>query len=184
MSNVATAVGTAWRVDPTHSHIEFAVRHLMISTVKGSFAEVSGTLIGDESDLDHASIELTIPVAGIDTHENQRDGHLRSADFFDSEHYPAITFRSTSIVRADSDKFTVTGNLTIRGVSKPITLTVHAGGRGRDPWGGERVGYSTTARINRKDFGLNWNQALETGGVLVGDQVTISVDLELVRTSD
>jgi polyisoprenoid-binding protein YceI len=184
MSTVATAVGAAWRVDPTHSQVEFAVRHLMISTVKGRFADVSGTLIGDETDLEHASIELTIPVAGIDTHEGQRDAHLRSADFFDSEQHPAITFRSTSIVRAGSDTFTVTGDLTIRGVNKPITLTVHAGGLGRDPWGGERVGYSTTVRINRKDFGLNWNQALETGGVLVGDQVTISVDLELVRTSD
>jgi polyisoprenoid-binding protein YceI len=184
MSTVATAVGSAWRVDPTHSHVEFAVRHLMISTVKGRFAEVSGRLIGDETDVEHASIELMIPVAGIDTHEDQRDAHLRSADFFDSAHHPAITFRSTNIVRASSDSFTVSGVLTIRGISKPITLTVHAGGRGRDPWGGERVGYSTTTRVNRKDFGLNWNQALETGGVLVGDQVTISVDLELVRTSD
>jgi polyisoprenoid-binding protein YceI len=184
MSTVATVAASAWRVDPTHSHVEFAVRHLMISTVKGRFAEISGTLIGDETDLERAWIELTIPVAGIDTHEGQRDAHLRSADFFDSEHHPAITFRSTSIVRASRDSFTVTGDLTIRGISKSITLTVHAGGRGRDPWGGERVGYSTTARINRKDFGLNWNQALETGGVLVGDQVTISVDLELVRTSD
>ena len=184
MSTVATTVASAWRVDPRHSSVEFAVRHLMISTVKGRFADVSGTLIGDETDLGHASIELTIPVAGINTHEGQRDAHLRSADFFDSEHYPAITFRSTNIVRAGSDSFTVTGDLTIRGVSKPITLTVHAGGRGRDPWGGERVGYSATTRINRKDFGLNWNQVLETGGVLVGDQVTISVDLELVKTSD
>jgi polyisoprenoid-binding protein YceI len=184
MSTVSTAVASAWRVDPTHSSVEFAVRHLMISTVKGRFADISGTLVGDETDLGNASIDLTIPVAGIDTHEGQRDAHLRSADFFDSEHHPAITFRSTNIVRAGSNSFTVTGDLTIRGVSRPITLTVHQGGRGRDPWGGERVGYSTTTRINRKDFGLNWNQALETGGVLVGDQVTVSVDLELVRTSN
>jgi polyisoprenoid-binding protein YceI len=184
MTTVATAVGSAWRVDPTHSHVEFAVRHLMISTVKGRFGDISGTLTGDETDPEHASIELTIPAAGIDTREGQRDAHLRSADFFDSEHHPAITFRSTKIVRAGSDSFTVTGDLTIRGVSKPITFTVHTGGRVRDPWGGERVGYSATTRINRKDFGLNWNQALETGGVLVGDQVTISVELELVRTSD
>jgi polyisoprenoid-binding protein YceI len=184
MSTVATAVGSAWRVDPTHSHVEFAVRHLMISTVKGRFADVSGALIGDETDPEHASIELTIPIAGIDTRESQRDAHLRSADFFDSEHHPAITFRSTKIVRAGGDRFTVTGDLTIRGVSKAITLTVDTGGRVRDPWGGERVGYSATARINRKDFGLNWNQALETGGVLVGDQVTVSVELELVRASD
>ena len=119
MSTVSTAVASAWRVDPTHSSVEFAVRHLMISTVKGRFADVSGTLIGDETDLGNASIDLTIPVAGIDTHEGQRDAHLRSADFFDSEHHPAITFRSTNIVRASSDSFTVTGDLTIRGVSKP-----------------------------------------------------------------
>jgi polyisoprenoid-binding protein YceI len=184
MSTVTTAVGTAWRIDPSHSHVEFAVRHLMISTVKGRFADVSGTLIGDETNPENASIDITIPVGGIDTHERQRDAHLRSADFFDAERHPDITFRSTRIDRAGSDTYTVTGDLTIRGVSRPITLTVHAGGRGRDPWGGERVGYTATTRINRKDFGLNWNQALETGGVLVGDQVAISVELELVKASD
>jgi polyisoprenoid-binding protein YceI len=184
MSTVTTAVGTKWRIDPSHSHVEFAVRHLMISTVKGRFADVSGTLIGDETNPENASIDITIPVGGIDTHESQRDAHLRSADFFDAERHPDITFRSTRIDRAGSDTYTVTGDLTIRGVSRPITLTVHAGGRGRDPWGGERVGYTATTRINRKDFGLNWNQALETGGVLVGDQVAISVELELVKASD
>jgi polyisoprenoid-binding protein YceI len=182
MNTAATAVATAaWRVDPAHSHIEFAVRHLMISTVKGEFTDVSGTLTGDETDPASASIELTIPVAGIHTRESRRDAHLRSADFFDAEHYPNITFRSTRIVPAGTGAFAVSGDLTIRGITKPVTLNVHAGGQVRDPWGGERVGYSATTRINRKDFGLNWNQVLETGGVLVGDEVKVSVDLELVK---
>ena len=181
MSTVTTAVASAWRVDPAHSHIEFAVRHLMISTVKGEFTDVAGTLIGDDSDPASAAIELSIPVAAIYTRESQRDAHLRSSDFFDAEHHPAITFRSTRIVPAGTDTFAVTGDLTMRGITKSVTLTVHAGGRGRDPWGGERVGYSATTRINRKDFGLNWNQALEAGGVLVGDEVKVSVELQLVK---
>ena len=175
---------TTWQVDPTHSHAEFAVRHLMISTVKGRFAEVTGTLIGDDADPESASIELTIPVAGIDTRENQRDAHLRSADFFEAETFPAIRFRSTRIAKAGKGAFTVTGDLTIRDVTKPLTLTVESGGRGKDPWGGERIGFSTSTKINRKDFGLHWNQALETGGVLVGDEVKISVELELIKASN
>jgi polyisoprenoid-binding protein YceI len=175
---------TTWQVDPTHSHAEFAVRHLMISTVKGRFAEVTGTLTGDETDPGNASIELTIPVAGIDTREQQRDAHLRSADFFEAERFPVIRFRSTRITRAGTDGFTVAGDLTIRDVTRPVTLTVESGGRGKDPWGGERIGFSTSTRINRKDFGLLWNQALETGGVLVGDEVKISVELELIKASN
>ena len=184
MTTTSTAVATAWQVDPTHSHAEFAVRHLMISTVKGRFADVTGTLIDDESDPESASIELTIPVAGIDTRESQRDAHLRSADFFEAEKYPAIRFRSTRVANAGHGQFIVTGNLTIRDVTKPITLTVESGGRGKDPWGGERIGFSTSTTINRKDFGLHWNQALETGGVLVGDEVKISVELELIKASN
>lgn len=181
-STVATAIVPTWQIDATHSHVEFAVRHLMISTVKGRFADVSGTLTGDAADPETASIELSIPVAGIDTHESQRDAHLRSADFFDADRHPLITFRSRRIQQSGVDTFRVTGDLSIRGVTKPLTLTVHAGGRGKDPWGGERVGYSTTTRINRKDFGLNWNQVLETGGVLVGEHVDLSVELELIKT--
>jgi polyisoprenoid-binding protein YceI len=184
MSIVSTAVATTWRVDPSHSHAEFAVRHLMISTVKGRFDLVTGTLIGDETDPNNAAIELTIPVAGIDTREQQRDAHLRSADFFEAERYPEIRFRSTRIARLGSGQFAVTGDLTIRDTTRPVTLTVESGGRGKDPWGGERIGFSAATTINRKDFGLHWNQALETGGVVVGNEVKISVDLELVRASD
>jgi len=184
MGTVSAAVGTTWRVDSTHSLAEFAVRHLMISTVKGRFADVTGTLIGDETDPENASIELTIPVLGIDTREPQRDAHLRSTDFFEAEQHPTIQFRSTRISRAGEDQFRVTGDLTIRGTTRPVTLTVESGGRGKDPWGGERIGFAATTTINRKDFGLHWNQALETGGVVVGNEVKISVELELVRSSD
>jgi polyisoprenoid-binding protein YceI len=183
MSTVTILAPTTWQVDPIHSHVEFAVRHLMISTVKGRFAEVAGTLAGDDSDLEHASIELTIPAASIDTREPQRDAHLRSADFFEVETYPEIRFRSTRIARPGDGAFVVDGNLTIRDVTRPVTVAVQPGGRARDTQGTERVGYSATAKINRRDFGLNWNQLLETGGVLVGDEVTILVELQLVRTS-
>jgi polyisoprenoid-binding protein YceI len=184
MTAVSTAAATTWRVDATHSLAEFAVRHLMISTVKGRFADVTGTLVGDDTDPEHAAIELTIPVAGIDTREPQRDAHLRSADFFEADRYPAIRFRSTAVTRIGQGQFAVTGDLTIRDITRPVTLTVESGGRGKDPWGGERIGFTTSTTINRKDFGLHWNQALEAGGVLVGNEVKIAVDLQLVKLAD
>jgi polyisoprenoid-binding protein YceI len=157
---------------------------MMISTVKGHFSNVSGTLTGDERDAEHASIELTIPVAGIDTREPKRDAHLRSGDFFDADRFHNIHFQSSRITRLDKDKFSVTGDLTIRDITRPVVLSVESGGRGRDPWGGERIGFSASTTINRHDFGLHWNQALETGGVLVGNDVKISVDLELVKSAE
>jgi len=184
MSTVTTAAATTWRVDPIHSHVEFAVRHLMISTVKGRFAAVAGTLTGDERDPDSAAIELTIPAASIDTRESQRDAHLRSADFFEADKYPDLRFRSRRVAPDRSGAFLVTGDLTIRDVTRPVTVTVHPGGRVRDLQGAERAGYSATTRISRKDFGLTWNQILEAGGVAVGDEVTISVELQLVRTTE
>ena len=184
MSVVSTAVATTWRVDPSHSYAEFAVRHLMISTVKGRFAFVTGTLIGDETDPGNAAIELTIPVDGIDTREAQRDAHLRSADFFEAERYPEIRFRSTRIAGLGSGQFTVTGDLTIRDTTRPVTLTVESGGRGKDPWGGERIGFSASTTINRKDWGVSWNAALEAGGVLVSEKVTLEFEVSAVRTDD
>ena len=183
MNTVTTLAPATWRVDPIHSHVEFAVRHLMISTVRGRFAEVAGTLSGDDSDPEHASIELAIAAASIDTHEPQRDGHLRSADFFEVETYPEIRFRSTRVATHGDGTLVVHGDLTIRGVTKPVAVAVLPGGRGRDTQGAERVGYSATTRISRKEFGLTWNQLLETGGVAVGDEVTILVELQLVKTS-
>lgn len=172
---------TQWRVDPSHSHVEFAVKHLMISTVKGRFADIDGTVKADGGDWTRASIEVSIKAASIDTRDEKRDAHLRSADFFDVEPYPYITFRSSRIVAAGTDRYRVTGDLTIHGVTKPVTLDVTSEGQGRDPWGGERVGFSASTKIDRQDFGLNWNLALELGGVVVGNDVKISLDLELVR---
>ena len=171
---------TTWQIDPVHSHVEFAIRHLMISTVRGRFRDFSGTFSGDPSNPTDASVDITIDAASIDTREAQRDVHLRSADFFQTDRFPDITFTSTKVV-PDGDHLDVTGLLTVRGVTKTVTLRVTPEGRAKDPWGGERVGFSATTAINRKDFGLTWNQALETGGVLVGDEVKISVGIQLVR---
>jgi polyisoprenoid-binding protein YceI len=174
-----STAATTWQIDPAHSHVEFAVRHLMISTVKGRFSDVSGTVTGiDEGE--EPSIDVSIGAASIDTRENQRDAHLRSADFFDADRFPTLRFRSTRVV-ADGDGLKVTGNLTIKDVTKDVTLAVTQEGRGKDPWGGERAGYSATTKINRKDYGLTWNQLLETGGVAVGDEIRISIDVELVK---
>ncbi len=171
---------TSWNVDASHTHAEFAVRHLMISTVKGRFGDVQGIVEIDEADLAKSSVDVTIGAASIDTREPQRDAHLRSADFFDAEKFPQITFRSTRI-EGTSESFKVTGDLTIRGTTRSIVLDVTAEGRATDPWGGQRAGFSAKGKIRRSDFGLTWNQALETGGVLVGDDVRIALDVELVK---
>ena len=177
----ATQARATWKIDPTHSQVEFAVRHLMITTVRGRFTDVSGTVVTDEEDPTKAEVEVTINAASIDTREAQRDAHLKSADFFDVETYPAITFKSTRVTDARGDQFTLAGDLTIHGVTREVTLDVTSEGRAKDPWGGERAGYSATTKINRRDFGLTWNQALETGGFVVGDEIKISLDLELVK---
>ena len=172
---------TTWNLDPAHSTVEFAVKHLMISTVRGRFGDVKATITADEADPGSAVVTAEIATASIDTRADQRDAHLRSADFFDAEQYPTIAFRSTKIEKKGED-IRVTGDLTIRGVTRQITLDVTEEGRGRDPWGGERAGFSATTKINRRDFGLTWNQALETGGVVVGDEIKITVDAEFVRS--
>jgi polyisoprenoid-binding protein YceI len=174
---------TTWKIDPAHSHAEFAIRHLMISTVKGRFGAVNGTVVTDESDLARSKVEVTIDVNTIDTHEPQRDAHLKSPDFFDAEKHPTIDFRSTRIsdVASDNSEFKVIGDLTIHGVTREITLHVTSEGRGKDPWGGERAGFSAQTKIKRSEFGLTWNQVLEAGGFVVGDDVKITVDVELVK---
>jgi polyisoprenoid-binding protein YceI len=174
---------TTWKIDPTHSHAQFAIRHLMISSVKGRFGAVNGTVRMDESDITRSEVEAAIDVNTIHTHEAQRDAHLKSADFFDAEHHPTIDFRSARItdVSADKSEFKVIGNLTIHGVSREVTLSVTSEGRGKDPWGGERAGFSAHTKIKRSDFGLSWNQVLETGGFVVGDEVKITLDVELVK---
>ncbi len=177
----ATAARTTWKIDPAHSHVEFAVRHLMITTVRGRFGGVQGTVVTDDVDPARAEVEVTIDVNSIDTREAQRDAHLKSADFFDAAKYPILTFKSTGVKDVTGDRFMLAGNLTMHGVTREVTLDVTAEGRGKDPWGGERAGYSATTKINRSDFGLTWNQVLETGGIAVGDEIKISLDLELVK---
>ncbi len=172
---------TTWKIDAAHSLVEFAVKHLMISTVKGRFGDVEGTVAASDDLFSDAAVDIRIGVASIDTRQPDRDAHLRSADFFDVDQYPTIAFRSTRVERTGGDTLRVVGQLTIRDVTKDVALDVTSEGRGPDPWGGERAGFSATGRINRREFGLTWNQALETGGFVVGDDIRIAIDVELVK---
>ena len=173
--------GTAtWRIDPAHSHVEFAVKHLMISTVKGRFGDVEGTVTVDGDDVETAGIDVTLAAESIDTRVEKRDDHLRSQDFLHAERYPSLRFESTEVKRVGNDELRVKGHLTIRDVTREVVLDVEELGRAQDPWGGERAAFQATTKIDRKDFGLTWNQALEAGGVLVGDEVRISIDAQLV----
>ena len=181
MSTAAHTGTSTWTIDPTHAEVGFAVRHLMISTVRGRFGAITGTVTLNEEHPEKSTIDATIDVTSIDTRQEQRDAHLRSADFFDVEHHPSMRFVSTRVEGDVSNDFRVQGNLTIRGVTRPVTLEVSAQGRGMDPWGKVRMGFSATGKIRRGEFGLNWNQALEAGGVVVGDEVKLSIDAELVR---
>lgn len=171
-----------WEIDSSHTSVGFSVRHLVIAKVRGHFGKFSGRIETTGETLEGARISGTIEVASIHTADEKRDGHLRSPDFFDAEKYPTITFESTKIERA-GDRLKATGNITIRGVTKPVTLEVEEAGRARDPWGGERMVLSAHGSLDRKDFGLNWNQALETGGVLVGEKVELNLEVEAVRKS-
>jgi len=177
----APTTQTTWTIDPAHTEVGFSVKHLMISTVRGRFADVRGTIRLDGDDLTQASVEAEIATASIDTRQEQRDAHLRSPDFFEVEKYPTITFRSTSVERIKNDRYRITGDLTIRDVTREVVLEGTDEGRGRDPWGGDRLGFSATTTIDRRDFGLTWNQALETGGVLVSNEIKIAIDLEAVK---
>jgi polyisoprenoid-binding protein YceI len=178
----ALAGGSSWRIDPAHSHVEFAVRHLMISSVKGAFGDVQGTVWVAESDPRTVLVDIAIQVASIDTRQEQRDAHLRSPDFFDAAKFPTITFRSRRIQGNPLEgDFHLTGDLTVRGITREVTLDASPEGRLTDPWGEERAGFSAHAKIDRTDFGLTWNQALEAGGVLVGNEIKISIEVELIR---
>ena len=184
-ATVETAVNrTTWAIDPVHSSVEFAVRHLMITTVRGRFTDVQGSVVLDELDPAGSSADVTIGVASIDTREPQRDAHLRSADFFEAERYPAITFTSKRIQDGSPEAFTLVGDLTIHGVTREVALDVVAEGRTKDPWGGERSGFSASTRIKRSEYGLTWNQLLETGGLAVSDDVKVTLDVQLVQKQD
>jgi polyisoprenoid-binding protein YceI len=172
-----------WNIDPVHSQVQFVVRHMMISKVRGRFRQFSGTLEIAPDPL-QSKVDVVIHTASIDTGDADRDAHLRSPDFLDVERYPHITFRSRSVGLGDDDRWDVRGDLTIRDVTRPITLAVEMGGVGIDPWGNPRAGFVGHAEINRDDFGITWNQSLEAGGWLVGKVVTIDIDAEVVRQAD
>lgn len=174
---------TTWTIDPAHSEAGFAVKHLMITTVRGSFGKLSGTVVLDEAHPDRSLVEADIDVATIDTRDAQRDAHLRSADFFDVENHPKMTFRSRAVRRSGDDTYSVVGDLTIRGTTRTVELEVTDEGRARDPWGGERAAFNAKTKIDRRDFGLTWNQALEAGGVLVGNEVKITLEIQGVKAS-
>jgi polyisoprenoid-binding protein YceI len=174
-----TSTNTKWVLDPTHSEITFKVKHLMISNVKGEFRKVSAEMNG--SDFTTSSIRANIDAASIFTNEDNRDNHLRSADFFDVENHPELTFEGTSFKKLDDENYSLKGNLIIKGISKEVAFDVEFGGIGKDPWGNEKAGFSLQGKINRKDWGLNWNAALEAGGVLVSDEVRINAEVQFVK---
>ncbi len=172
---------TTWNIDPAHSVVEFKVKHMMISNVKGSFPKVTGVLTIDAANQDASKVEAAVEVASIETRDAQRDAHLKSADFFDAEKYPTMTFVSTAVNPAAG---TVEGDLTIKGITNKVTFEVEGPTLpAKDPWGNLRVAISATTKISRKEFGLTWNAALETGGVLVGDDVTITLDAQFVKAA-
>jgi polyisoprenoid-binding protein YceI len=179
----STAAATStWSIDPAHTTVEFSVKHLMISTVRGHFGAVTGTIVLNEQDPAASSVTAEIDVTSINTRQEQRDAHLRSADFFDVETFPSIKFQSTRIQR-DGDHYDVVGNLTIRDVTREVVLHTSDEGRGGDPWGGQRAGFSATTKIDRREFGLTWNQALETGGVVVGNDIKVTLEVEAVKAA-
>lgn len=184
LAPATTATRTTWHLDPSHLDLGFAVRHLMISTVKGRFGAATGTVTTDGDDFATAEIEVSIDAASLDTREPARDTHLRSADFFDVERFPAVTFKSRTVtVQPGRGRYTVVGDLTIRGISREIALDVTTEGFVRDPWGNEKAGFSAVGHLNRRDFGLTWNVAIESGGVLVGDEVKLHLEVELTKTA-
>ncbi len=179
MSNTPQLPAGTWNVDPTHSRIGFVARHMMVTKVKGQFKDYTATVEVAENPL-ASRVEFEVQMASVDTGNDDRDGHLRTNDFFNVDEFPTMTFRSTSIL-ADGDDITLTGDLTIKGITKSVEFEVEFEGLGADPWGGTRAGFEAKAVIDRTDFGVEFNAALETGGVLLADKVTIEVDLQLVK---
>lgn len=170
-----------WQIDTAHTEVEFSARHLMISNVKGRFESPTGSVSYDPARPGSLQLEVSIPVATIDTRNAQRDAHLRSADFFDVENHPTMTFKGKRVKGDMSKQFKLVGDLTIRGVTREVTLDVTAEGGGPDPWGNDRLGFSANGKVNRQEFGLRWNQLLETGGVAVGDEIKIIINTEIMR---
>lgn len=177
-----SALASTWSLDPDHSAAQFKVRHLMISNVRGNFEKISATLHLDDRDITKSRVEVSIDVASINTGVNKRDDHLRSLDFFDATKFPSMTFVSTRVEKAGPGKLNVTGNLTIKGITRPVVLRVDGlTPEVRDPWGHSRRGASATTTINRRDFGITWNKSMDNGGVVVGEEVAIQLEVEFVR---
>jgi polyisoprenoid-binding protein YceI len=172
-----------WNIDTAHSAIHFSVRHMVVSKTRGRFGKWSGQIRLDPNDLEKGSVNVEIDPASVDTADAQRDGHLRSADFFDVEKFPKATFKSTKVTSNGDGKLAIAGDLTLHGVTKPITLDASYEGTGKDPWGAERVGFSATTTINRLDFGVSFNKALDAGGVLVGEKVELNLEVEAVKAA-
>ena len=170
-----------WEIDSSHSGVHFSVRHMVISKVRGQFARWTGTILAEDGDLGRATVDVVIDATSIDTGVADRDTHLKSADFFNVVAYPEITFKGTRVERQGEDQLKLIGALTIRGVTREVALEVEYSGRAKDPWGNERAGFAAKTAIDRKDFGLTWNQLLEAGGVMVGDRVTIEIEVEAVK---
>jgi polyisoprenoid-binding protein YceI len=174
----------SWQIDPNHSHIQFSVRHLMISTVRGRFDKFTGVVEGDEQNPTASRVDVQIEAASIDTRNPQRDADLRSSNFLDADNYPYLYFKTTRIEQTDASHGRIVGDLTIRGVTREVVLDVEYAGQAKSPWGTTSAGFSAQTKINRKDWGLTYNVALETGGVMVGDEVTINIELELVKQAE
>lgn len=180
---ILTGTSSKWVLDPAHSELLFKVKHLMISNVKGEFRNFHASILSETGDITKGKVITKIEAASIFTNNEQRDGHLKSADFFDVENYKDITFESTAIEKNDEESFNLTGALTMKGISKEITLNVEFGGTAMDPFGNKKAGFTFSGQINRKDWGLNYNAVLETGGVLVSDEVKISGEVQFVQDS-
>ena len=177
-----TSATSTWNLDPAHSSAEFKVKHMMISNVKGKFHQISGVLTLDDADPSRSNVEASIPIASLNTGDAQRDGHLKSADFLDAEKFPTMTFKSSEVRKISASEYAVVGALSIHGETRNVSFAVEdVSAPGKDPWGNIRIGLTATARINRKDFGLTWNSPLETGGVLVGDDVQITLDVQFIK---
>lgn len=170
-----------WTVDPTHSEVQFKVKHLMITNVTGNFAEFNATATTEGEDFSTAQLEFSAPIESISTNNAQRDGHLKSGDFFDAEKYPELTFKSTKIERVNDDTYNVYGDFQIKGITKEAKLNVELGGITKDPYGNTKAGLSISGKINRNDYGLTWNTALETGGVMVSEDVRLNAEIQLVK---
>ena len=174
----------SWKIDPAHSQIQFSIRHMMISNVRGRFENFTGVVEFDEQDPIHSTVDIQIEAASVNTREARRDGHLRSPDFFDADKYPYLTFKSKRVEKTDATHGRVVGDLTIRDIAKEVVLDVEYSGQAKSPWGAISAGFDATTKINRKDWDLTWNVALETGGVLVGDEINVSIELEIIKQAE